>query len=118
MAIAAADPSPAAVMTWARGFATLPATHTPATLVSPSRSAMRPSVLVEVAAETGEQVAVGDESRRDEERLAGDGAAAVELDAAEAVVLDEDLLRGALGDADPARGQLLALGCGQASRSA
>ena len=35
MAMAAADPSPAAVITWARGLATLPATHTPGTLVRP-----------------------------------------------------------------------------------
>ena len=34
IAIAAADPSPAAVITCARGLATLPAAHTPATLVS------------------------------------------------------------------------------------
>src|SRR5215218_6752261 len=35
IAMAAADPSPAAVMTWARGLAALPATQTPATLVRP-----------------------------------------------------------------------------------
>ena len=38
MAMAAADPSPAAVMTWARGLATLPATQTPGTLVRPVAS--------------------------------------------------------------------------------
>jgi hypothetical protein len=35
MAMAAADPSPAAVMSCARGLATLPATQTPDTLVRP-----------------------------------------------------------------------------------
>ena len=100
MAIAAADPSPAAVMTWARGSATLPATHTPGTLVGPSLSVTGQPSLVEVATETGEQVAVGDEARRDEQRVAGDSAV-VQLDAAQAVVLDDDPLRVALDDADP-----------------
>src|SRR4051794_18166690 len=38
MAMAAADPAPAEVMTWARGSAALPATQTPVTLVLPVRS--------------------------------------------------------------------------------
>ncbi|MFI7701494.1 hypothetical protein [Nonomuraea sp. NPDC049480] len=38
MAKAAADPMPAAVMTWARGSMTLPAAQTPAMLVRPVRS--------------------------------------------------------------------------------
>ena len=100
-------------MTWARAFATLPATHTPATLVRPSPPAIGQPSSSRSQPRADEQVAVGDEARRDEQRVAGDGAAAVELDAAEAVVLDEDPLRGALGDADPSRGQLLTLGCRQ-----
>ncbi|MDX6360196.1 MAG: hypothetical protein QOH37_3250 [Nocardioidaceae bacterium] len=35
IAIAAVEPSPAAVMAWARGLATLPPTHTQGTLVRP-----------------------------------------------------------------------------------
>ena len=35
IAMAAAEPSPAAVITWARGLATLPATQTPGTVVCP-----------------------------------------------------------------------------------
>jgi hypothetical protein len=38
--MAAADPAPAAVMTWARGSTALPATQTPATLVRPVLSAV------------------------------------------------------------------------------
>lgn len=38
MAMAAADPWPAAVMTWARGSAALPAAQTPRTPVRPVRS--------------------------------------------------------------------------------
>jgi hypothetical protein len=36
MAMAATEPSPTAVMTWARGLTTLPAAHTPGTLVRPA----------------------------------------------------------------------------------
>ena len=71
MAMAAADPSPAAVMTWARGLATLPATQTPGTLVRPVGVGDDPAVLVEVAAETDQQVVVRDEPRRDEQRVRG-----------------------------------------------
>ena len=35
MAMAAADPAPAEVITWARGSATFPAAQTPGTLVNP-----------------------------------------------------------------------------------
>ena len=73
-----------------------------------------PSVLVEVAPETDEQVAVGNESRRDEQRFAGDGSIPIELDAAETVILNDDSLWRSLGDADPPRGQLLTLGFRQA----
>ena len=38
MAIAAADPAPAAVITWARGSTTLPAAQTPNALVRPVAS--------------------------------------------------------------------------------
>ena len=72
-----------------------------------------PSLLVERAAEAGEQAAVGDESGWDEQRVTGDGAVAVELDAAEAVALDEDSLRGPFDDRDPPGGQLVTLGCRQ-----
>ena len=82
MAMAAADPSPAAVMTWARGLATLPATQTPGTLVRPVASVTDPPVLVDVAAEADEEVVVRDEARWHEQRGAGDGAAVVHLDTA------------------------------------
>src|SRR4051794_24721024 len=101
MAMAAADPSPAAVITWARGLTTLPATQTPAMLVRPLASVIAP-VAVEFAAEADEQVAVRDEPWRDKERIAANGAAVVQLETAEAVVVDEDLPHGALDDADRA----------------
>ena len=101
MAMAAADPSPAAVMTWARAFATLPGHPHAGDARQPVGVGDRPSVHVEIAAESGEQIAVRDESRRHEQRVAGDGTVAVELDAAEAVVLDQDPQRASLGDGDP-----------------
>ena len=55
MAIAAADPAPAEVITWARGSATLPAAHTPGALVSPvpSRRRRRPGHVPRSGGEDG-----------------------------------------------------------------
>ena len=101
MAMAAAEPSPAAVMTWARGLATLPAAQMPGTLVRPVASVTHPAVLVEVAQpEVGQQVVVRHEPRWHEHGRAGDDAAVVQLDTAQAVVVDDDPAYGALDDAD------------------
>ncbi len=83
MAMAAADPSPAAVMTCARGLARLPATQSPGTLVrhrwrrcAPSRSrpGRRP---VSPAGRCSARTEVGRTTRR------GDDAAVVHLDTAQ-----------------------------------
>ena len=69
IAIAAAEPSPAAVITWARGSATLPAAQTPETLVRPVASTRDEAGLVELAAETVEQAVVrAGHCRADEDR--------------------------------------------------
>ena len=90
MAMAAAEPSPAAVMTWARGLAALPATQTPGTLVRPVASATTQPALVDGAAEAGEQVVVGTNCGRTNTAVRGDDPAVVELDAGQAVVLDDE----------------------------
>ena len=89
-AIAAAEPSPAAVMTWARGLAALPATQTPGTVVRPVASVIDPAGVVEVAAQADEQVVFGHEPRTDEHRRSGDDPAVVQLDAGQPVVLDDE----------------------------
>ena len=99
-AMAAADPSPAAVMTWARGLTRFPATQTPGTLVRPVASVAHPAVIVEVAAEADEQFVVRHEARRDEQRVARHDTAVAHLDTAQLVVGDDQLLDGALDDAD------------------
>ena len=99
-AIAAADPSPAAVITCARGLVTLPATQTPGTLVRPVASMTRPAVVVEVAAELDEQGVVGDKARRNEERIELDHPLVVELEAAQLVILDHDSFDGPVNDGD------------------
>ena len=91
--MAAADPSPAAVITCARGFATLPATQTPATLVRPVRVYDRPAVVVEVAAELDEQVIVRNKARRHEQRIELDDPLVVELDAEQLIILDRRPVR-------------------------
>ena len=91
MAIAAAEPAPAAVMTWARGSTTLPAAHTPGSLVRPVASTMTKPASFDVAAERGEQaVGVRDVAGPDEHRGAGDDAAVGELDAGQLIVLDDE----------------------------
>ena len=108
IAIAAADPSPAAVITCARGSATLPATQTPGDAGAagaswgPSRG-RRPS-----QPEPGQHVGCGDEARADEHR----GRGMTRPSAArrpQAVVVDDQPGDVALDDADAAGGELFAL---------
>ena len=84
MAMAAAEPSPAAVMTWARGLTALPAAQTPGTLVRPVGSATTQPFSCVAQPRAGEQVAVRRRSRADEDRVAADDPAVLELDAAAA----------------------------------
>ena len=107
MAMAAAEPAPAAVMTWARGSTTLPAAQTPGTLVRPGAVDDGEAGVVELAAEGGEQVVgVGRDDRADEHRGPGDDPAVGEFDAGQAVVLDDEPGDLAVDDADAAGGEL------------
>ena len=90
MAIAAAEPAPAEVMTWARGSTTLPAAQTPGLLVRPVASTVtKPASFVSQPRAASEAVVVGDVARPDEHRRALDDAAVGQVDAAELVVLDD-----------------------------
>ena len=87
--MAAAEPSPAAVMTWARGFTAFPAAQTPGTLVRPVASVTIQPLSWLAQPRRGEQAVVGYEAGPNEHcgprhRLAG-----VELDAGQVVVLDD-----------------------------
>ena len=113
MAMAAAEPSPAAVMTWARGLTAFPAAQTPGTLVRPVASTATQPLSCGGAAEAGEQVVVGHEAGADEHRGAGHDLAGRELDPGEPVVLDDQAGDRAVDDADGAGDELFALVGGQ-----
>src|SRR6266545_3672089 len=70
---------------------------------APGRVGDHPAVVVDGAAEAGEQVVVRDEVGADEDRGAADHPAVVQLDAVQTVVLDEKPCHGAVDDADRAR---------------
>ena len=116
MAMAAADPSPAAVMSWPRGLATFPATHTPGTLGGAGGVGHDPALLIEVASEAGQQIAVRHEPRRHEDRSTGDDPAVVQPHTREVVVLDDEPAYGTFDDADGAGHQLRTLSLRQACR--
>ena len=103
MAIAAAEPAPAEVMTWARGSTTLPAAHTPGLLVRPVASTVtKPASSRSQPRAASEAVGVGDVAGPDEHRGARDDAAVGEFDAAQPVVLDDEPRDDAVLDADAA----------------
>ena len=110
MAMAAADPSPAAVMTWARAFATLPATHTPATLVQTVTAGDRPTGLVEVASESATSRSLFGTNRGGTNSASQ---ATVRSPSSSTPRRRSSSTRSrcaiALGDADPSRAQLLPL---------
>ena len=89
-AMAAADPSPAAVMTWARGLATLPATQTPGHAGAARRRPRptQPSSSMAQPRPTSRSV-FGTNRGRHEHRGAADDPPVVELDAGQPVVLDD-----------------------------
>ena len=89
IAIAAAEPSPAAVTTWARGLTAFPAAHTPARWCADVVDD-DPAVVTGGAAEADEQVAVGDEPGADEHRGPGHDLAGLELDPDQPVVVDDE----------------------------
>ena len=103
MAMATADPSPAAVITCARGLAALPAAQTPGTLVRPAASARTsPSRRSSQPRAAARPSACGLQRGAHEERVARDGAAVGELDRAQAVVGDDEALDRAVDDRDAA----------------
>ena len=119
MAMAAADPSPAAVMTWARGLATLPATQTPGTLVRAGGVGDDPAVLVGSAAQARPAgrccgTKRGGTNTRVARRRCGRRPAATPR---QLVVLDDEPGDGSLDDADGAGDELFALVGGQRSPS-
>ena len=109
MAMAAVEPSPAAVMTWARGLATFPATQTPETLVPPVASVTTQPLSSDGTSETAQGVVVGHHPGPHEESSPTDDAPVGELDTDESVVFDEQPGNGAVDDADGSGDQRLAV---------
>ena len=108
MAIAAADPAPAEVMTWKRGSTTLPAAQTPAALVRPVASTIGKAGLIDVAAQAGEKaVGMRDVDRPDEHRRSRDHAAIDQFDTAQCVSIDHEPCDFTVHDLDAASLQLL-----------
>ncbi len=91
MAIAAAEPAPADVMTWARGSTTLPAPPQPIDARPPCAVDDGEAGVVESAAEAPEEVVgVRDVGRTDEDGGSVDDPPVDELEPGEAVVLDHE----------------------------
>ena len=113
-AIAAADPAPAAVMTWARGSTTFPRPRPRGRWCGRSASVVtHPSVVRPPQPRPVSRSSFGTKRGRHEQRVPGHDAAVVQLHAAEPVVVDDELLDGALHDADRAGQQLGPLGGGE-----
>ena len=104
MAMAAAEPSPAAVITWARGLATLPATQTPGTLVRPVGVGADEAALVDLAAERLDQAVVARVQRRahEERRRAGRAGRRASSTRVQAVIGDGKALDVPVDDGDAA----------------
>jgi hypothetical protein len=96
MAMAAAEPSPAAVMTFARGVDGVPCCPDAGDAGTSGGVGDDPAVVVGGAAEAGQQAVVGQEPGPDEHCRSGYDPAGVELDAGQAVVLDDDRLTGSV----------------------
>ena len=108
--IAAVDPSPAAVITCARGFAAFPAAQTPVALVFPALSTRTKPRSSGVAAEllqeaTGARTDLGP----DEEGGSLNGSTIAEHHSPEAIVFDNESSNLAVDDADVACFELRAL---------
>jgi hypothetical protein len=98
-------------MTWARGSTTLPAAHTPGTLVRPVASVVTRAVVVDIATEVDDQSVVRDEAGRNEQGIARNDPAVVHPHATESVVVDDQLLDFSFDHADRSGDQLRPL-CG------
>ena len=101
-------------MTWARGSTTLPAAHTPATVVRPVASTVTQPSVSSVAPRPTRRDVVRDEAGWHEQRVAGDDASVAHLHAAQPVaVVDDELVDGAFDDADGPGEQLGPFGGGE-----
>ena len=119
MEIAAADPSPAAVITCARGFAAFPAAQTPGTLVLPAVSTRTNPRSSSLAAELlQESVETRAHLGPDEEGVSLNGSTVAEHHTLQAVVFDDEPANLAFDDADAAGFELLALRLGEFVRCA
>ena len=100
IAIAAADPSPAAVMTWARGLAALPATPDVRDAGTADGVGDDPSPIVHRAAQGDQHIVVWQEPRPDEDCGAADDATVLQLDATKAIMVNEKPSYDAIHNAD------------------
>ena len=113
MAIATAEPSPAAVMTCARGLVALPAAQTPGTLVRPSRSTRRsPSSRSSQPSAAARPSACARTAGRMKSASRAMMVPPRELHAAELVVVNDEALDGAFDDLDPVARPPLRVVCG------
>ena len=110
MAMAAADPAPAEVITWARGSATFPAAQTPGTLVSPVPSTSGKPASLRSQPSGQQAVVMGKVAGPDEHRGACDHPAVGELDTGQPVVLDHQPCHLPGHDPDPPGLQLALFG--------
>ena len=112
--IAAADPSPAAVITCARGFAAFPAAQTPGDARASGGVDADEAEIVGLAAELlQESVEARAHLGPDEESGSLNGSTVAEHHTPQAVVLDDDPANLAFDNADVAGFELLALRLGE-----
>ena len=103
MAMAAAEPAPAAVITWARGVDGVARPPDTGDAGAPGAIDDREAGVIELAAELGEEVVtVWGVDRPDEHRSTGHDAAIGEFDATQVIVLDHESGDLAMHDADAA----------------
>ncbi len=113
MAMAAAEPSPAAVMTWARGLTALPATQTPATLVRPVGSATTQPLSWVAQPSPVSRSSWGTKAGRTKTASRRTTRPSSSSTPSQPVVLDDQPGDRALDDADRAGDEPLALGRGE-----
>ncbi len=111
MAIPTAEPSPAAVMTCARGLVALPAAHDAGNAGAPLGVGAHQAAGQQLAAEhRGGRAGVRAHRRADEDRIALEDATVGEPQRAQPVVGHDELVDDSLDDLDPAGVQRGALG--------
>ena len=117
IAIAAADPSPAAVITCARGLLAFPATQTPETLVWPVGSTRtNPSSPTSQPSDSISPSLCGCSDRPHEDRVARDDSAVTQLDRVQAIVDDRERCDRSLDHRDASGVECCALLAGEGVR--